>query len=65
MAGLYADAGKHDLGHIVEFRSQLMLGYIFENGSDLAIGIAHKSNANIADSNPGSETIYVRYGSGF
>ncbi len=65
MAGLYGDADKHDLGHAFEIRSQVMLGYILENGSDIAIGIAHKSNANIADSNPGTETIYVRYGTAF
>jgi len=65
LAGLYTDAGDLDLGSVVQFRSQFMIGYHFENGYDLAFGIAHKSNAGLAQSNPGSETLYLRLGKGY
>ena len=65
LAGLYTDFGDFDLDHAVEFRSQVAVGYHFENGYDMAIGYSHKSNAGIGDSNPGSEALYLRVGHAF
>jgi len=65
LAGAYTDFGKLDLDHVLEFRSQIAIGYHFENNYDLAIGYAHKSNASIGDSNPGAESLYIRLGRGF
>ncbi|MGI9353262.1 MAG: acyloxyacyl hydrolase [Rhizobiaceae bacterium] len=64
LGGWYTDDGDLDLDHDLEFRSQVMAGYIFDNGYDVAVGIAHKSNAGIGDDNPGSETVYIRLGYG-
>lgn len=47
---------KLDLGHKVEFRSQLELAYRFDNRSRLGVAISHYSNASLADQNPGTET---------
>ncbi len=65
LAGLYTDAGDLDLGVAVEFRSQIMVGYHFQNGYDLAFGLTHKSNAGLGESNPGAETLYLRLGKGY
>jgi lipid A 3-O-deacylase len=50
-----------DLGHALEFRSQLELAYRFDNRSRLGIAISHSSNASLGDSNPGTETLLVNY----
>lgn len=60
-AGLYSDGGGKDLGHTVEFRSQLELGYNFQNGSRLSGGLAHISNASLGDRNPGTEILSLNY----
>lgn len=60
-AGLYSDGGGKDLGHTIEFRSQLELGYNFQNGSRVTTGLAHISNASIGDRNPGTEILSLNY----
>ncbi|MBT5194166.1 MAG: acyloxyacyl hydrolase, partial [Rhodospirillaceae bacterium] len=50
-----------DLGHTVEFRSQLELAYRFDNRSRLGLAISHYSNASLGDKNPGTETATLYY----
>ena len=47
---------KLDLGHWVEFRSQMEFAYRFDNRSRLGMAISHYSNAGLGNSNPGTET---------
>ena len=60
-AGAYSDGDGKDLGHTIEFRSQLELGYKFENESRFGVAFGHISNASIGDSNPGTEILSVYY----
>lgn len=60
-AGLYSDGDGKDLGHVVEFRTQLELGYNFQNGSRLSGGLAHISNAGLDSRNPGTEILSLNY----
>lgn len=60
-AGLYSDGDGKDLGSTIEFRSQMELGYQFENASRLGVAISHISNASIGDRNPGTEIISLYY----
>jgi len=50
-----------DLGHEVEFRSQLEFAYRFDDRSRLGLAISHYSNAGLGDTNPGTETVSVYY----
>ena len=50
-----------DLGHGVEFRSQLEFAYRFDDRSRLGLSISHYSNAGLGDSNPGAESLMVKY----
>lgn len=50
-----------DLGHVVEFRSQLELAYRFDNRSRLGLAISHYSNASLGDTNPGTESATLYY----
>lgn len=56
-AGLYEKGGGKDLGHPVEFRTQLEVGYAFENEMRLTLALSHLSNAGLDEENPGVNTI--------
>ena len=59
--GYYEEGDGVDLGHEVEFRSQIEIAYRFDNRSRLGVSFSHMSNAGIGDDNPGSESIVVTY----
>jgi lipid A 3-O-deacylase len=50
-----------DLGHAVEFRSQLEFAYRFDNRARLGLAVSHYSNAGLGSTNPGTETITLNY----
>jgi len=50
-----------DLGHALEFRSQIEFSYRFDDRSRLGLAVSHSSNASLGDTNPGTETILVNY----
>jgi lipid A 3-O-deacylase len=60
-AGLYADGNGKDLGHTIEFRSQLEFGYRFDDRSRISLAIGHISNASLGDNNPGTEIATIYY----
>jgi opacity protein-like surface antigen len=60
-AGLYHDGDGKDLGHTVEFRSQIELGYEFESMHRMSVGFGHISNASLGDRNPGTEILNLYY----
>lgn len=59
--GAYVKGGGYDLGHVVEFRSQLEVAYRFDDRSRLGVSFSHMSNASIGDSNPGTESLMLNY----
>ena len=52
-----------DLGHPIEFRSQVEMAYRFKNKSRLGLSISHYSNAKLAKKNPGTEALMLNYSS--
>lgn len=60
-AGFYTDGNGKDLGHTIEFRSQLEFGYRFDDRSRLSLAVSHISNASLGDSNPGTEIATIYY----
>lgn len=62
-AGLYGDGddGK-DLGHNVQFRSQLELRYSLDWGGRIGVAVSHMSNAGLDDDNPGANSLMLTYG---
>lgn len=61
MPGLYALGDGPNLGSPLEFRSALVFGYEFYNGTRLALSYDHRSNGELAKLNPGLETVALRY----
>lgn len=59
--GVYADGDGKDLGSAIEFRSQLELGYRFDNRSRMSLAFGHISNAHLTNQNPGSEILTLYY----
>ncbi len=59
--GGYVQGDGRDLGHLLEFRSQLELAYRFDDRSRLGLAVSHMSNGSIADHNPGVNSIVVTY----
>ena len=60
-AGAYADGSGKDLGHMIEFRSQLEMGYRFDDRSRVSLAVSHISNASLGDNNPGTEIATFYY----
>ena len=59
--GLYGNGNGKDMGSILQFRTQLELGYRFENASRVSLAYSHISNADIAETNPGANILSVYY----
>lgn len=55
--GLFEVGKKLDLGHTVEFRSGLELGYRLDNHWRVGLAMFHLSNGGIGDRNPGTEAL--------
>ncbi len=60
-AGAYHQGDGKDLGHAVQFRSQIELAYRFEDGQRLAVAFSHISNASLSNQNPGTEILTLYY----
>ena len=51
-AGLYENGDGKDLGHTIEFRTQIEFAYRLKNRAHLGIALSHLSNADISDDKP-------------
>ncbi len=59
--GIYEKGDGKDLGHIVEFKSEVQLSLnLFEN-SELGMSYNHISNASLGDKNPGANSYMFNY----
>ena len=57
--GYYEEGDARDLGSALQFRTGVEAAYRFDNGMRLGVAFHHLSNADIADDNPGIETLTV------
>jgi lipid A 3-O-deacylase len=60
-AGAYSRGGGKNLGHWIEFRSQIEFAYRFDDRSRLGLSVSHISNASISDNNPGTESVVLTW----
>ena len=59
--GLYGEGDGKDLGHLIEFKSELQLSLdLFEN-SQLGLSYNHISNASLGDKNPGANSYMFNF----
>ena len=59
--GLYREGDGKDLGHIVEFKSEVQLSLDVFSNSELGFSYNHISNASLGDKNPGANSYMFNF----
>ena len=59
--GLYGEGNGKDLGHIVEFKSEVQLSVDLFSNSELGFSYNHISNASLGDKNPGANSYMFNF----
>ena len=59
--GWYTQGGGKDLGHPIEFKSEVQLSLDLTEGSNLGMSYNHVSNASLGDKNPGANSYMFNY----
>tara|TARA_B100000953_G_scaffold296966_1_gene290837 strand:- start:779 stop:1306 length:528 start_codon:yes stop_codon:yes gene_type:complete len=59
--GLYAQGDGKDLGHLVEFKSEVQLSFDLLKNSELGFSYNHISNASLGDKNPGANSYMFNF----
>jgi len=59
--GLYGDGDGKDLGHVLEFKSELQLSLDLFSDSELGFSYNHLSNASLGDKNPGANSYMFNF----
>ena len=54
--GLYHEGDGKDLGHILEFKTEVQLSYSLSDRTSLGMSYNHVSNASLGDKNPGANS---------
>ena len=59
--GLYGEGDGKDLGHILEFKSEVQASMNFSENSSLGMSYNHISNASLGDKNPGANSYMFNF----
>jgi len=59
--GLYHEGDGKDLGHVLEFKSELQLSYKTTDTTNFAVSYNHVSNASLGDKNPGANSYMFNF----
>tara|TARA_Y100001954_G_scaffold233642_1_gene287386 strand:+ start:696 stop:1202 length:507 start_codon:yes stop_codon:yes gene_type:complete len=59
--GLYHEGNGKDLGHVLEFKSEVQLSYKTSEKSSLGVSYNHVSNASLGDKNPGANSYMFNF----
>ena len=59
--GLYGEGDGKDLGHTVEFKSEIQLSLDLFSNSELGFSYNHISNASLGDKNPGANSYMFNF----
>ena len=59
--GLYFEGDGKDLGHLIEFKSELQFSLDLSNTSELGFSYNHISNASLGDKNPGANSYMFNF----
>ncbi len=54
--GLYHEGDGKDLGHMLEFKSEVQLSFDLSKNTELGFSYNHLSNASLGDKNPGANS---------
>ncbi len=59
--GLYHEGDGKDLGHVLEFKSELQFSFDLSNNSELGFSYNHISNASLGNKNPGANSYMFNF----
>lgn len=59
--GLYGEGNGKDLGHILEFKSEVQASFNFSESTKLGMSYNHLSNASLGDKNPGANSYMFNF----
>ena len=59
--GLYHEGNGKDLGHVIEFKSELQFSLDLSKSSQLGFSYNHISNASLGDKNPGANSYMFNF----
>jgi hypothetical protein len=59
--GLYDQGNGKDLGHMVEFKSELQISFDLFQNSELGFSYNHISNASLGEKNPGANSYMFNF----
>ena len=59
--GLYGAGDGKDLGHVLEFKSEVQLSLDIFSNSELGFSYNHISNASLGDKNPGANSYMFNF----
>ena len=59
--GLYHEGGGKDLGHVLEFKSEVQVSFDQSQSSKLGFSYNHVSNASLGDKNPGANSYMFNF----
>ena len=59
--GIYHEGDGKDLGHILEFKSEVQFSYASSNKTSFGLSYNHVSNASLGDKNPGANSYMFNF----
>ena len=59
--GLYHEGNGKDLGHVLEFKSEVQLSYAASDKTNFGVSYNHVSNASLGDKNPGANSYMFNF----
>ena len=59
--GLYHEGDGKDLGHMVEFKSELQLSLDLSQSTEFGFSYNHLSNASLGEKNPGANSYMFNF----
>jgi lipid A 3-O-deacylase len=59
--GLYHEGDGKDLGHVIEFKSEVQLSYMASDKTSFGVSYNHVSNASLGDKNPGANSYMFNF----
>tara|TARA_B100000900_G_scaffold185954_1_gene157681 strand:- start:128 stop:640 length:513 start_codon:yes stop_codon:yes gene_type:complete len=59
--GLYHEGDGKDLGHVLEFKSEVQFSYAASDNTSFGVSYNHVSNASLGDKNPGANSYMFNF----
>ena len=59
--GLYYEGDGKDLGHLLEFKSEVQLSFDLSKNTEFGLSYNHLSNASLGDKNPGANSYVFNF----